>query len=137
MRLLGIKGHLVTPKRKKSPMNFITQLYGSFMIITTVIQHNYLTVNTQLRSAGNNTGRKIKNKIQCNFSTIFKMVWSSSDMADFVQPELCVALSTINTSFVSLLIKKNRTDSHCGSFSVKFGKIQQSPLFSLVYFKMK
>ena len=44
-------------------------------------------------------------------------------MADFVQPELCVALSSINTSFVSLLIEKNRTDSHCGSFSVKFGKI--------------
>lgn len=27
-------------------------------------------------------------------------------MAEFVQPELCVALSPINTSFVRLLIKK-------------------------------
>lgn len=81
------------------------------MIITTVIQHNYLTVNTQLRSAGNNTGSKIKNKIQCNFSTIFKMVWSSSNMADLiVQPELCVALSSINKSFVSLLIKKKEEE---------------------------
>lgn len=121
-------------------MNFVTQLCGSFMIITkTVIQHNYLTVNTQLRSAGNNTGRKIKNKIQCNFSTIFKMVWSSSNMADLiVQPELCVALSSINKYIVCQLVnkKKKRRDSHCGSFSVKFGKIQQTSLFSLVNFKM-